>query len=218
MNTNANSSLPKEKQRLRAQINKTLAQLHYDRRQIAKNVLENLLLLDKFQKGATFGVFIDFRNEIPTSLFLPELYRRRKGDATFSIAAPYCLDSDMIFYRIPTPVENADGTTRLPGLERSRYGVLEPNAQTRADGGALVQPPEFDVMIVPGLAFDHTGARLGRGAGFYDRYLPLLRPDALRVAVAFDEQILPEVPHDANDQFVDAIVTPSRIIRANRPV
>lgn len=74
---------------------------------------------------------------------------------------------------------------------------------------------ELDLVIVPGLGFDERGGRLGRGAGFYDRVLGGLRPEARRVAVAFECQIVPEVPMEAHDERVDVVVTEERVIRCS---
>jgi 5-formyltetrahydrofolate cyclo-ligase len=71
---------------------------------------------------------------------------------------------------------------------------------------------EVDLVIVPGLGFDERGGRLGRGAGFYDRVLGGLRPAARRVAVAFECQIVPQVPMGEHDERVDAVVTEARTI------
>jgi 5-formyltetrahydrofolate cyclo-ligase len=82
--------------------------------------------------------------------------------------------------------------------------------------GELATPVELhhiDVVIVPGMAFDERGRRLGYGGGYYDRLLPRLRPDCARVGVAFDEQILAEIPAEPHDGAVDLIVTPTRTIR-----
>jgi 5-formyltetrahydrofolate cyclo-ligase len=85
----------------------------------------------------------------------------------------------------------------------------------------LAQPDEvapqaalnlIDAAIVPAVAFDERGMRLGYGGGYYDRLLPLLRPDCLRVGLAFDEQILAEIPAEAHDVAVDLIVTQTRAL------
>jgi 5-formyltetrahydrofolate cyclo-ligase len=72
--------------------------------------------------------------------------------------------------------------------------------------------------VVPGLAFDADGSRLGQGGGHYDRTLPRLRPDAVRVAFCFDFQVVARVPRAPLDQPVDVIVTERRVIRASRPL
>jgi 5-formyltetrahydrofolate cyclo-ligase len=69
-----------------------------------------------------------------------------------------------------------------------------------------------DLVLVPGVAFDAEGRRLGYGGGFYDRLLPLMRPDVARVAGAYEEQIVDRVPTAAHDQRVPCIVTPGRVI------
>jgi len=74
---------------------------------------------------------------------------------------------------------------------------------------------DIGVILVPGLAFTLRGERLGRGAGFYDRFLPVA-PRALRVGIAFDLQILPKLPTEAHDLPVDMILTDTQIIETNR--
>jgi len=74
----------------------------------------------------------------------------------------------------------------------------------------------IDWVLVPGVAFDKRGHRLGYGGGYYDRLLPLLRDDAHRVAGAFDMQIVDRVPIAPHDRPLDAIVTEARIIAPAR--
>ena len=80
----------------------------------------------------------------------------------------------------------------------------------------LIEPEKIDLILVPGLAFDAHGNRLGQGAGVYDRYLPHLRSGCMTIGIAFDEQIVDAVPHDVHDTRVDYIVTPSRVITAEK--
>lgn len=87
---------------------------------------------------------------------------------------------------------------------------------TAFDAARVVNPLDIDLILVPGLAFDRHGNRLGQGGGYYDRYLPSLRKDCLVVGIAFDEQIVDEVPCGPNDCKVDYIVTPTRIISAEK--
>jgi 5-formyltetrahydrofolate cyclo-ligase len=66
-----------------------------------------------------------------------------------------------------------------------------------------------EVVVVPALAVDRNGLRLGRGRGYYDRALRHARPDAVLVALVFDEEFLDEVPAEPHDHRVTAVVTPS---------
>ena len=75
-----------------------------------------------------------------------------------------------------------------------------------------VDPSAIDWVLVPGVAFDPSGHRIGYGGGYYDRLLPALRSDARRIAGAFELQIIDRVPAAAHDLKVDAIVTEARTI------
>ena len=75
------------------------------------------------------------------------------------------------------------------------------------EGTAVVEPAAVDAALVPGLAFDRSGWRLGRGGGHYDRLLPRLRLNCVRVGVCFAGQLLDTLPVDPWDEPVDWIVT-----------
>lgn len=91
-------------------------------------------------------------------------------------------------------------------LEKSRFGVPEPDP-----GAPRVDPGEVDFVLVPALALDSHGYRIGYGKGFYDRLLPTLHR-ATWCAVAYDFQLVIEVPHIPGDQPVHCIVTDERVI------
>jgi 5-formyltetrahydrofolate cyclo-ligase len=95
-------------------------------------------------------------------------------------------------------------------LREGGLGILEPAADAPGP-----RPEDLDLVIVPGVAFDRTGGRLGFGGGFYDRLLALLPPSVATVAIAFDEQLVDEVPMAEWDRRVAVIVTPSGAVRAS---
>ena len=74
-------------------------------------------------------------------------------------------------------------------------------------------PAVFDLVLVPGVAFTERGDRLGRGGGWYDRLIPQLRPGCATVGVAFDIQVLPELPVEPHDARVSVVVTETRTLR-----
>ena len=88
-------------------------------------------------------------------------------------------------------------------LVKGRFGILEPKSPV-----AMTEPPE--AWLVPGLAFDVNGNRLGRGRGFFDTLLRQAR--GVKIALAHDFQLLDEVPAEAHDVRVDFIVTESRVV------
>lgn len=75
----------------------------------------------------------------------------------------------------------------------------------------------MDVVIVPAVALDRTGGRIGYGGGFYDRFLPRIRADATAIAVGFALQVVREVPRDDGDRPVDVIVTEEEVVRCRTP-
>ncbi|WP_091934057.1 5-formyltetrahydrofolate cyclo-ligase [Blastococcus sp. DSM 46786] len=90
-------------------------------------------------------------------------------------------------------------------LEPGRFGLLHP-VGPRLGPTAIAAA---DAVVVPALAVDRAGIRLGRGGGYYDRALVRARPDAVLVAVVFDDERVDELPREVHDRPVRAVVTPS---------
>ncbi|MCX7680659.1 MAG: 5-formyltetrahydrofolate cyclo-ligase [Anaerolineae bacterium] len=90
-------------------------------------------------------------------------------------------------------------------LVRHRFGMLEPAADL-----PVIDPQTLDLVLTPGVAFDHHGGRLGFGGGYYDRFL--VTTAALRVGITYDECLIASLPRTERDQLMDWIVTPSRTI------
>jgi 5-formyltetrahydrofolate cyclo-ligase len=95
----------------------------------------------------------------------------------------------------------------IPGV----LGIPEPRPDLPE-----VDPTTIDWALVPGLAFDEQGFRLGRGGGYYDRLLPLMRPDATCWALCLSCQLVSELPVEAHDAPLDGISTPERNVRGLR--
>ena len=95
-------------------------------------------------------------------------------------------------------------------LRPGTWGILEP------DPGRcpVVEPATVDLVVVPGVAFDATGGRLGYGGGYYDRLLADVPASAARIALAFEPQVVDRVPAGPGDHRVDLIVTEQRTVRA----
>ncbi len=100
-------------------------------------------------------------------------------------------------------IDNIDKDLR-PGAE----GILEPDA----DHCKTVPIESIDIAIVPGIAFDEKGGRIGSGDGYYDRLIPKLPITTRKVALSFESQIIQQVPVESHDRHVDIIITEKRII------
>ncbi|MBY0262514.1 MAG: hypothetical protein K2Q20_09230, partial [Phycisphaerales bacterium] len=108
--------------------------------------------------------------------------------------------------RAMVPVRIGSAAELVENAERPEFREAPAGAETIAAG-------TLAAVIVPGLAFDASLRRLGRGAGFYDRFLSTLGADSpRRIALAFDEQIIERVPVDEHDQPLHAVVTPTRLL------
>jgi 5-formyltetrahydrofolate cyclo-ligase len=90
----------------------------------------------------------------------------------------------------------------LQSLTVARWALREP-----APGGKEIPPEQIDLVLVPGLAFTRAGERLGRGGGYYDRFLAHPQLRAVRIGVCFEAQLLPELPLDSHDQHVQHVIT-----------
>ena len=106
---------------------------------------------------------------------------------------------------IPPVSRELDWAVDSGRLALGRFGLLEP-VGPRLGPDAL---GTADVIVVPALAADRAGTRLGRGGGYYDTSLVHARPDAVLVALLFDGERVEELPAEAHDRPVTAVVTPS---------
>ena len=91
----------------------------------------------------------------------------------------------------------------------SRFGIREPT-------GPEVEPAAIDLVLVPGVAFDRSGRRLGYGAGYYDQFLTRVSPGTPLVGTCFAIQIADRVPSEPHDRHVDVVVT-ERGLEGGRP-
>ena len=106
----------------------------------------------------------------------------------------------------------------VAGARALAFAACSPAALVPGALGTRAPPPglaceavdALDLVIVPGVAFDAEGRRLGRGGGYYDATLALLRPGAARLGVAFEIQLVPAVPEEPHDVRLDGVVTEAR--------
>jgi 5-formyltetrahydrofolate cyclo-ligase len=151
--------------------------------------------LDAFQtarKNNRLMIYLSFGNEVQTISFLN----------VYPIVVP-CCDEDTI---VPIRIFSRND------LELGRFGILEPKQNIRNNIKYHVTPEQLDVVIVPGLAFDSLGNRLGRGKGYYDRFLSQFTSKTLLIGLAFECQIVEQVPVDTWDCPVSIVVTENRVI------
>jgi 5-formyltetrahydrofolate cyclo-ligase len=108
-----------------------------------------------------------------------------------------------------------------PGTDEMRFAFVDDPAGMPLSELGFAEPPpgseparELDVVVVPAIALDPTGHRIGYGAGYYDRALPSVSPPAVSIGVAYDYQLVAEVPATAGDVRVGWVVTDMRVVEA----
>lgn len=168
-----------------------------DRDRLSRSAAARVLAMPEVAAASAVLVYASLPEEVDTSALVSALAATGRVVAVPRVCGP----REMTLHRIDS----------LEGLRPGTCDIPEPDADTEA-----MSPDAFDVVIVPGVAFDRTCRRIGFGGGFYDTLLPRLRPEAFTVGLAFDEQLVDEVPCEEHDRPLDALVTPTTLHRRSR--
>jgi 5-formyltetrahydrofolate cyclo-ligase len=192
--------IPEKKDSVRNLIRGTLSGLsEKKRRNTARAISAKLFQMECWTQAQSLLVYMSFGSEFDTHDIINEALKNGK-----SVYIPAVVGNLLEFRRISTPDES---------LERGVLGIREPgkDAPIWKPSGS----PGPTLVLVPGLAFDGTGGRLGRGRGYYDRFIASVRRCAreagerppLFVGLCCREQVLPELPMDGHDERLDGLVT-----------
>lgn len=154
-------------------------------------IWNRLFSLPQFQESDWIYLYIDCKNEVMTDGIIREALHLGK-----KVAAPKVVGEDMIFYQICNPED----------LEPGYFGIREPKTDLP------VAEAEDALMIMPGVAFDSCRHRVGYGGGFYDRYLSK-HTRHFTAALAFEFQMMEEVPTEPTDLLPDVVITEEHIYR-----
>ncbi|WP_437228516.1 5-formyltetrahydrofolate cyclo-ligase [Planctomicrobium sp. SH661] len=165
--------------------------------QASSIIAGKLTELPEWKSAGTILFYVDVRGEVRTKpLLQQELVRPGR------CVVPYCDGDRLQLVQI----------RRFEELTRGSFGVLEPCEDVRASPDRQVSPDQIDLAVIPGVAFDTAGGRLGYGRGYYDRLLPDLRADCPRIGLAFECQLVDSIPIEAHDHRVQMIVTERRVL------
>ena len=137
---------------------------------------------DAFRKAQVVLLYWSMADEVQTHDFVERWYRRK------TVLLP-CVDGERLLLRQYTGPDCM--------VQGEQFGIEEPM------GDVWAAP--VDLIVVPGVAFDYTGNRMGRGRGFYDRMLKA-HPHAVKIGVAYGFQVLDEIPVEPHDVTMDMII------------
>jgi 5-formyltetrahydrofolate cyclo-ligase len=163
-----------------------------EKEELSRLILERFVGLPEYSAAKVVMYYVDVRSEVRTRHYLPEALKHDK-----KIIVPYCVDGELELFHL----------TSMDELAVGMYKILEPKVELRSLPERRFLPKQLDLVMVPGVAFDRTGARMGHGFGYYDKLLQHARPDAPLVALAFECQLFPEIPTQEHDIFMDRIIT-----------
>lgn len=173
-----------------------------------KKILDRLFQTEAYKKCEMIFSYMSFRSEVDTK----EIIRLALLDGK-KVYLPRVKKDTMDFYEI----------FHMNDLIISSYGIPEPQEtqnlcyKTSATEQLEDNTKFQKLMLLPGLAFDLSGCRIGYGAGYYDRYLAANRASFFyKMALAYDIQVVDPIPSDKFDIKADAILTPTRLIDCNK--
>lgn len=153
-------------------------------------ISEKFLALPVFKKAETILFYASFQGEVDTFALMDKAVELKK-----TVAVPFvCRKENKIIPMVITSTKE---------LNKGRYGIPEPVF----DRSRSVDPDMIDLVVVPGVAFDRGNNRLGRGAGYYDRFLSALPSITPTVGLAYDLQIVDALPRESHDRPVTLVVT-----------
>ncbi len=162
------------------------AQKEEDRNKKSSIIKRKLFNSAIFKKAKNVMFYISFDGEVDTQNMIKEAQKLGK-----TVTVPVCRKN-----------RNMNACLLREGvkLKKGLYGTWEP---ARRD---YLPIQNLDLVLVPGVAFDKKGARLGRGKGFYDRFLAKLPAKATSIGLAFRQQVLPAIPSTFNDTRVRKLI------------
>ncbi len=186
-----------KKKLLRKDIKKRIRNLDLETvKQESSMVCEKLTVLPSWQKNSTVLLFFSMEGkELDTSCII------QKGwDEGKKLAFPRMYGDEILFHY----VDKSD----MPNLETHPYGVLEPDKSL-----PVYVPSEENraLIVVPGLGFDASGRRIGRGKGYYDRYLSRYSAFLDIAGIALSCQLTDEIPVDERDKTIPVVITPNMV-------
>lgn len=176
------------KRQFRKEIRQRLAEMTGNEIIIQSDtVMDTLESTEEFRQARTVAAYWSFGSEVRTHESIA------RWSLTKTVLLPV-IDGDTLLLKRYTSADE---------MSPCEYGILEPAGEAFTKG-------DIDMLIIPGLAFDRRGNRLGRGKGYYDKLLS--ETAAVKVGVCFDFQLFDEIPTEPHDESMDAVVTEKSLI------
>lgn len=171
----------KERLSLRKSMTETII------KQYSEHITQKVIRHPDYKAADLVFCYVDVKNEVKTAGIIENAWKNGK-----KVAVPKVHDEEMKFYLIHSYEQ----------LEQGCFGLQEPKTECTE----VSDVPKNSVVIMPGVAFDRQGNRIGYGKGYYDKYFSKY-PGIFKIAIAFSLQIVPEIPFDRFDVKADCVIT-----------
>ncbi len=175
-------------------LNKRAALLEQQRQEKSSYIADYVQSLPHYQNAKSVMIYLNYRDEVKTGTVAERILGQGKR-----LVVPYCFKEDIV------PCQIID---LKRDLEIGIMGIPEPNPDNLRE----VDPQEIDLILVPGVGFDIHGNRIGYGRGYYDRFLPRLRPGVSFVGLAYECQIVDRISSEKHDIKMSLLITENGII------
>ena len=183
------------KEKIRLEILRRRNSLSEHEMVVNSNIISNRVISTKeYKKSSSIGIYYPFGSEVNTIEII-----KHSLDTKKTISLPRIMDSNrIVFFKI---IENSFHEIKMT---KGKYGILE-----NSMSDFIIE--EMDLLIVPGIAFDLEGNRIGYGKGYYDRFLSQRRVN-YTIGLAFENQVIDKIPKTQDDIPVNLLVTEKRVI------
>ena len=176
-----------QKKELRKEIRARKRDIPVDElREMSRLLCKRLLANERLGNASTVMMYYPLGDEVDVTPVIEQLAESGKTVVLPQVTG----EAEMVLRRY----------TGKADLREGAFGIMEPCGELFTDYEAI------DVAIIPGMAFDRHGNRLGRGKGYYDRFLPLLPTRVYKIGVCFPFQLLDDIPMEEHDKRVNLIV------------
>jgi 5-formyltetrahydrofolate cyclo-ligase len=165
--------------------------------ELSSQIIDRLLRLETVREARMLSSYLEVGSEVRTMGLVRWALRNGKR---LIVPVIYKASNSLVFSELKSPGEE---------LGRGTHGIPEPKPEFLRP----VPLGQADVVIVPGVAWDNEGFRVGYGGGYYDRSINALRTHVLKVGLAYEFQLVPKIPRSFYDRCVDIVLTERRSIR-----
>lgn len=159
---------------------------------LSRVIYTSVQSLPEYAEAKTVCSYIGVGDEVLTTGLVQSALAQDKR-----IAVPYVHGRRLALYRLQS----------IEDLEPAPFGLMEPSVRRRSQPGTEIDPAEVQCFLVPGLAFGLKGERLGHGKGYYDDLLRRRSPNAHKIGLCFNCQIIKDIPMLDQDVYMDLVIT-----------